>query len=128
MRRIFAALGVSLALAAAGCSSITNPISQTQVYQLENGYGVVQAGAAAYARLPFCPAGITMQQSVLQACSIRSAVIEIGKADEAARVALRTAEDFVRNNPKLSAVSVITTAQNAINAALQIEATYGVKS
>jgi hypothetical protein len=49
-----------LAVPLAGCTTllptVTNPINQSQVYNLENAYGVAQSAAVAYTALQRCPA------------------------------------------------------------------------
>lgn len=105
----------------AGCASFVNPISQTQVYQLENAYGVAQSAAVAYTNLPRCTVGVP-----LNICSQHVVIVQLAQADQSARVALTAAENFVRSNPTLSPASVISAAQTAIGVLVQIEANYNI--
>ena len=121
-------LGV-IGLLAAGltaCASIVNPVTQTQVFEMENAYGVVQAQAIAYASFGLCPKGTTISGSVSAHCALPQAVVAIAKADSAARDALTLAANFVRNTPTVNAGSVIAAAQQAIALAVQTEANFGV--
>ena len=115
--------GAFLALALFACAtapSITNPISQSAVYNLENGYGVAQSLAVAYTRLRRCTVTMTLP------CSTHTTIVALATADHKARAALSAAETFVRNNPTLSAASVISAAQAALSAFTQIESSAGI--
>lgn len=119
---------IALAIGLGGCvTAVRNPISKTQIYNLENSYGVVQSLAAGYASEPFCPNGTSITQSILKFCAIPSAVVAIGKADIKARSALREAQQFVTSNPTLDAGALIDAARIAIDAARVIETSYGLK-
>lgn len=123
MYRPFVLLAATAMLA--GCMSVPNPVSQTTVYNLENSYGVLQQQAVAYVSFPLCPHGISVSQSLIRHCSIDTAVVQIGKADQAARVALTKAENFA-SYPTISPAKLIADAQDAIAAAVQIQANWGV--
>lgn len=118
--KIFGKIWVGAVLALAGCGTVPNPISQVQVYQLENGYGVAQSGAVAYAALPRCAA------QPVQPCSKAKVVVALAKADKQARLALDAVEAFARNPsnyPGLSYPALLSAAQTAVATLQQIEAT-----
>jgi hypothetical protein len=121
------ALGGLLAsgLALCSCASIVNPISQTQVYQLENAYGIAQAQGVAYVQFKRCAPGTHIGPTNL--CSTAQGVVQIGKADKAARTALDAAQTFVTQNPTLDASSVISAAQTALQTLQSIETTLDVE-
>jgi hypothetical protein len=109
MKVKFALIAGMMALAA--CASIKNPIQSTQVYELENAYGVAQSAAVSYVALPRCPTAAPL-------CSKANSVVAIGEADKKARVALSALEDFSRNPqnyPNLSYGSLLAAARSAIN-------------
>lgn len=112
----------------AGCTTlIHNPVSQTQVYQLENGYGVAQSAAVAYSALPRCSAGTSA--TATNVCATQAIIKQLATADQKARIALTAVENFARNPnnyPGLSFSQLIATAQSAVTALSQIEAVNGV--
>lgn len=114
-------LVLTIALILGGCASFSNPVSQTQIYQLENAYGVAQTAAVAYTRLPRCVPPDTAL------CSQYNVIVKLAAADQTARTTLQDAETFIRANPTLSATSVISAAQAALRLLQQIETQYGVR-
>ena len=121
------ALGLALAclmLPLAGCTTlIHNPVNQTQVYQLENAYGLAQSAAVAYSALPRCKAGTSA--TVTNVCATHTIIAQLATADQKARIALTAVESFSRNPanyPGLSFSQLIATAQSAVTALSQIEA------
>jgi hypothetical protein len=116
MKHLLAALAL---FALAACGTIANPVSSTAIYNIENAYGVAQAAAVAYTRLPRCG---------VPPCSTHAVIVQLATADKNARLALDNAEAFVRTNPQLSASAAIIEAQNALLLFQQIEASYGVKT
>lgn len=119
MRKFFIACSM---LALAGCASISNPVSTTEVYNLEASYGVLSSAAKAYLLLPACPTGTNF--SIQNICHLRSASGPIASADVKARAALTLAEKFVRDNPTISAASAISAAQAAVAAFQTISIQY----
>lgn len=102
---------IALALGLASCASIKNPIQSTQVYELENSYGVAQSAAITYTKLGRCAPSPTPP------CSQAKVVVAIGEADKKARIALSALEDFSRNPgnyPTLSYASLLSAASSAI--------------
>lgn len=105
-------IGMACALALGGCASgIKNPIKSSEVYQLENAYGVAQSAGVGYVKLPRCSTVPTPP------CSKAKNVVAIGEADVKARAALNALEDFARNPanyPELSYSNLLSAAQQAI--------------
>lgn len=104
-------LAIGVVCALVGCASIKNPIQSTQIYELENAYGVAQSAGVTYVSLPRCPTATPF-------CSKANVVVAIGEADKKARIALNAVEDFSRNPanyPTLSYSSLLAAAQSAIN-------------
>lgn len=118
-------LGLSLM---AGCTTlIQNPVNQTQVYSLENAFGVAQSAAVAYTKLPRCAAGT--HASAANICSEHAIIVQLASADQKARLALTAAESFARdpgNYPGLSYADLIKAAQLAVTTLSQIEAVNGI--
>ena len=117
-----------LAFALAGCGPtvLTTPVNQTQAYQIENAYGVVQSAAVAYTALPRCKA----PASATNICSDRAVIRQLAKADSQARLALNALEAFTRNPanyPGLTYTGLIAAAQQAITVLREIETANGVK-
>ena len=108
----------------AGCTTLfQNPVNQTQVYSLENAYGVAQSAAVAYTHLPRCAAGA--RASAANICSEHAIIVQLAAADQKARLALTAAESFSRdpgNYPGLSYADLIKAAQLAVTTLSQIEA------
>lgn len=136
MRRILVL--VTLALALAGCadsrsvlvggSSITatvnNPVGRNELAALENAYGLVLSAAVAYRRLPLCRTG--QVETFTNICARRAVVLQLQAYDRQARTALLTARRFVRNNPTLSALSVLSAARSAIDDFRNVASNNGV--
>lgn len=117
-----------LAFALAGCGPtvLTTPVNQTQAYQLENAYGVLQSTAIAYTALPRCK----VPASVVNVCSEKTVIRQLAKADGQVRLALSALEAFTRNPanyPGLTYTGLIAAAQQAIDVFRQIETSNGVK-
>lgn len=115
MRLLQFAAGVMLALMLANCASApNNPITESQVFTLENSYGVVQSAALAYTLLRPCAEGEALGLTAI--CKSQEVVAKLASADKKARGALDSLELFVRNNPKLDARALYDGAQLAIKA------------
>lgn len=117
---------MAFVLSACGPTVLTTPINQTQAYQLENAYGVVQSAAVAYTALPRCK----VPASATNICSEKSVIRQLAKADGNVRLALNALEAFTRNPanyPGLSYTGLVAAAQQAIDVFRQIETTNGVK-
>lgn len=129
MRKVIFA--VVLALPLSGCltfgelgsafnfatTSIGNPVTATNVYQVKNGYAVAAELAVEYRR--YCWSAsykVLMTDPVAnKLCKSRRPITRaIMAADQKAFFAVSTAENFVRDNPTLSAASVISAAVKAV--------------
>lgn len=117
----------------AGCTTlnpfatITNPINQTEVYQLGNAYGSAKALAVGYAALPLCPVGTKI--GVTNICHDKSVLVTLDKDVHAADTAYTALVNFARNPanyPGLSFPQLLSTAQNAISVVSQIEVQYNI--
>ena len=116
MTRTASLLAVVALCLLGGCG--TDP--QKAVFTARSAYdAAVLAPAANYNELPRCPAA--------KVCSEQSVVDSLRKADAAAKTTLDAAEDVVRNHPTWDAAAAVAAAQNAVTAAEQILALYGVK-
>ena len=122
-----------LLLSAAGCTTInpfatvTNPINQTEVYQLGNAYGAAKALAVGYAALPLCPAGTAI--GVTNICHDRGVLKSIAADVHAADTAYTALQAFARNPanyPGLNFSQLLSTAEGAIATVSQIEAQYNI--
>lgn len=116
--------GLLAGLLLAGCARITNPINQTEVYGVENAYGVAQSAALGYIGLRRCGAGETT--SLANVCSEHGVIVKLANADQKARIALNALEAFARNPanyPGLSFSALVSTAQQAVSVFQQIEST-----
>ena len=100
-----------------GCAAISNPVQSTQVFELENAYGVAQGAAIGYVKLPRCQLG------TVPPCAKDSTVVALGEADKRARIALNAVEDFSRspqNFPTLQFGDLFRVAQEAIGVFSQL--------
>lgn len=117
-------LAIALIGALASCGTVLkNPLQPSLVYNLENAYGVAQASAITYTKLPRCS---TIQPII---CSKAIAVVELASYDKKAKIALGALQSFVRNPqnyPGLTYASLLSAAQQAISAFQTIETTNGV--
>ena len=114
----------------AGCTTlIHNPVNQTQVYQLENAYGLAQSAAVAYSALPRCKAGTSA--TVTNVCATHAIVAALATDDAKARTALTALESFSRNPanyPGLTFSGLLSAAQLAVTTLTTIEAQNGIGS
>lgn len=102
----------------------TSPVKA--VYEIRAGYdATVLAPAAHYRQLSICDEG--QAATLASPCAERAAVIQLQKADKAAQATLDAAEDTVRNHPTFDASAAIAAARNAVDAAVKIIQTYGLK-
>lgn len=127
---VFAALSLSLA----GCagtpvgdairvatSTIVNPAGPVNIYQVKQGYAAVLEIAAGYR--DYCyPTNPFKSYKALMAdpiagpvCKSRRAVVRaIASSDTKASAAIARADAFIKNNPTINAVSVISEAWAAV--------------
>lgn len=133
MRRInLAAALVAISLTLGGCmtlaeigsafsfatASVNNPVTSTNIYQLKNAYAAAATLATEYRSYcwSFASYRAVMADPVAsKLCRSRRPVTRvIVAADEKAFFAVSAASNFVRDNPTLSAVTVINAAVKAV--------------
>lgn len=101
--------------------SITNPISVTQVYQLESAYeAAFLIPAAAYVNLGLCPGA--SRSTFAAPCAERVIVRKIQGVKRVADLALGKLRAFVFRYPTLDATSYFTLAWQAVESAKAIMA------
>ncbi len=132
MYKIIIAIIVSLSLAGCVTNSdgsttifpvVKNPVTPTSLYDLKATYAVAASGAAEYIdryrQGHRCTK--TKLESVGNVCSRRSIVVKLQRADRNAQIALGQATVFIRDNPTLNALSVISAAQAAVTTFYNIQ-------
>lgn len=121
-----------LSLALAGCgtiksvlqggtsvfTSVTNPVSRTNLAEVESAYGVLLTAAVAYRNA-------CAQKLIAATC--RPAVVQLQFANRKAHGAIIAARNFVKNNPTLSALSLIGIAGQAVSDFQSVAYVNGVK-
>lgn len=98
-------------------STVTNPVTAVNVYQVKNGYAAALELAVAYRSYCWSKsyAAILKDPVMKPLCqSRRSAVRSIQKAQLQAHDAIDQAQEFVRLNPTLDASAVIALAVKAV--------------
>lgn len=116
--RFFLAFMLSLALV--GCGSFDNPLTQNQLYNAENGYGVALAAMKGYRQ-----SCVDKVVGVYPQC--RTIVPELQDSVRKAEGARKAAQEFVKNNPTVSPTSLIAAFQQAVTDFQAVETKYGVK-
>lgn len=130
MRIKLAAAIIAASLALGGCAGtrigdaihfataeFSNPVSSTNIYQVKNGYAAVlelavswraYCWSTSYRALMADPVGKRL-------CANRRPVLRaMQRADERAFFAISAAENFVKLNPTLSAVKLVSEAASAV--------------
>lgn len=102
----------------AATSTIQNPVGSVDIYRAKNAYAATLELAVAYRT--YCwskPYAVLMADPIAApACRNRRAVVrQIQSARPKVAAAIRTAENFVRNNPTINAGSAITAMWAAVN-------------
>lgn len=133
MKRLLLAIGLTLSLA--GCvtpgavlndistgitvatSSVANPITNTNIYQLKNGYAAALQLSVDWRN--YCwskPYAVLMADPVTKvACKSRRATVRTIQATKArAKQAIADAQNFVAQNPTVNAVAVVNAAWAAL--------------
>lgn len=121
MKKLLLTMLLGVGLASCGTAAKVSP---SLVYDLGNAYGILQASAVAYTKLPRCSA------TVVVVCSKATVVVALAQYDKNAIGALTVAENYVRNPTAFSSLTltgVITAAQTAISAFQSFETSAGVK-
>lgn len=130
MRKIILAVALSLGVSLGGCaqvqkvfevatSSITNPISQTDIYRAKNVYGATLQLVIEYR--DYCwskPYAQLMADPIAKpVCANRRQVVrQVNAYGPNAGAAIRKAEAFVRDNPTINATTALTAMWDAVNA------------
>lgn len=122
MRHLLTAIALSLSLFAAGCgntsilkggtsftATIENPAGKKELAAVEAAYGTALVIAVNYRR--FCYKTATPSSLCKDR---RKVVLAMQDADRKAHAAIVAARRFVRENPTLSAISVIGAAKEAV--------------
>lgn len=117
MKRL--ALLLVAALALAGCASFQNPVSRTTLVTTESAYGVVLTAAVGYRKL--------CADKVIARATCAPVVTRLQDADRKVQVALKNLRGFVRDNPTVDAVSLITAVKDAVEDFQTIANQAGVK-
>lgn len=128
MKRLLMIPVLLLALAVSSCgkvgdlidlttTTIANPVSATNIYQVKNGYAAALQLAVSYRS--YCwskPYAQAMQDPVMKPlCQNRRGVVRsIQRAQVQAHDAILSAQEFVRLNPTLNATTVISVAWDAV--------------
>lgn len=122
MKRFLTAAIVAVSLAVAGCAqigdvariattTITNPVSQTDIYRAKNAYAAALQLVVDYREYCWArPYAALMADPVAgPLCKNRRAVVQAAQvARPKAASAIRSAENFVRDNPTVNASSAIS--------------------
>lgn len=119
-------LVIALPLLLTGCfATIQNPINNNDMAIVYSAYGTVLAVANAYKSLPLCHTG--MPPTVTNICARRSVIVQIQAADRRAIYAINAAQQFINQNPTLSAWTMVSAANSAVAAFQQIETMNGLQ-
>lgn len=126
MRNLRIAIVLSLALFAAGCGStsifkggssltatVENPAGKRELAVIYNTYLIAGKAYVRYRDLGICRTG--QEATFFKPCAKRSVLLSLQAADRKAYAAMRAAGRFIRDNPTLSAISVISAARVAVS-------------
>lgn len=100
-------------------TGIANPVTTTQIYNLEATYGIALSGAVAYRERPRCTK--TALESISNICARRSIVVKLQEADRKAQIALAQLKNFVSANPTLDASALLDAATTAVTTFNQLQ-------
>lgn len=109
---------IVLALSLAGCASLKNPFTSSDLGAVKATYGAVLSAANGYKRA--CIAKLIPR-------SCRDIVMRLQPVEQRAYTAIKDADRFIRENPTVSATEVIQIARYAVEAFRSLKETYGVK-
>lgn len=112
-------LVIALAGSLAGCATFNNPLNTSQLYDTEAAYGTALALANGYKK-----SCIQKVSPIYPTC--RTIVPKLQAADRNVQGALAAARNFIRDNPTISAVSLIGAVEKAVTDFTAIESQYGV--
>lgn len=91
--------------ACAVLNTIKNPVSRTQLVEIESAYGVVLSGAVAYRNA-------CARKAIPPTC--RPIVVKLQQADRTATAAILALRNFVRNYPELNTPQLVQAAWQAV--------------
>lgn len=107
------------AISLTGCfETVKNPFTLTQVASVESSYGIVLSAADAYSHLRLCRKSET--PTVTNVCAKRAVILQLQKADRDVQTSLDYARNFIRNNPNIDPIVVISSVTKAVDAFKQI--------
>lgn len=124
MTRIILAAFLALSLAGCGSTSIfkggtsltaeiQNPAGKRELSVIYNTYLIAGKAYVRYRDLGICRAG--QEATFFKPCARRDVLLSLQAADRKAYAAMRAAGQFIKNNPTLSAISVISAARVAVS-------------
>ncbi len=105
MKRLL--ISIVLALSLTACASIQNPVSRTTLVTTESAYGVALSAAVAYRKL--------CADKAIARATCAPVVARLQAADRKVQLALSNLRVFVKNNPTIDAVSLITAVKDAVD-------------
>lgn len=113
MKKILLALVLSISLS--GCAALAqfrNPVDITTLAQIESSYALALTGAVAYHD--------ACEKKIIVRTTCAPVVAKLQAADKKVQIALINARKFIKENPTVSAISVIELVKNAVTAFRQI--------
>lgn len=91
---------------------VANPVTPARVFQLRALYATAfLVPAVAYRELPLCGPG---ERTIPHGCAERAVVLRLQAVDRQAEAAMVRLETFVRDNPRLNALSLFQAAEQAV--------------
>lgn len=125
MKRWLILPALLLSFVVAGCSgdsvfrggtsltaSVTNPVGKKELQVVYNTYLIAGNSYIRYRNLGICQAGTSF--TLAKPCADRGVLLSIQAKDRTAYAALKTAGVFVKNNPNVSALSLVNAARSAV--------------
>jgi len=120
MKRISVIFALSIALAGcAGIGSVTNPVTRTDLVSAESAYGVALSAAVGYRKL--------CADKAIARATCAPVVLKLQRADQKVQVALKNLRSFVRDNPTVDAISLVTAVKDAVSDFQVIASANGVR-
>lgn len=111
---------VALGLSLAACGTIANPVTQNQLYNAEAAYGVALSALKGYRTS-------CIQHVALVYPKCRTVIPILQDKVRTVQGTLVAARTFIRNNPNVSPISLVSAVQQALTDFQNAEAQYGVK-
>lgn len=118
LSRFLVAVVLSVSLSAcAVLNTMKNPISRTQLVEIESAYGLVLSAVVAYRNS-------CARKAIPPSC--RPIVVRLQQADRVAQASITALRNFVRNNPELNAPALVQAAWQAVEDFKTIAAASGL--